>query len=121
MAETPTDNAPACAPNSGVGPDLTAPTWNEHVSRFIEEMTAILADRGTQYNGTEHSSRWQNFKNIADIFTITLQNELRPGASVSPRQVALMMVGMKLAREVAGAKHDSMIDAANYALIADSL
>lgn len=95
--------------------------WNAHVEAFCAEMQSILSDRGTQYNGTEDDSRYQNFKNIADIMSIVLQNNLKPDHPVTPRQVALMMVGMKLAREVAGPKHDSMIDVANYALIADSL
>lgn len=84
--------------------------WNDHVKSFVEEMETILVDRGDQYG-----ERQKNFQNIADIWSIIL------GIEVTPRQVANCMVGMKLAREVAGPKHDSMIDVANYALIADSL
>lgn len=108
---------------SGVVDNIT-PTkapWNAHVEAFTAEMQGILADRGTQYNGTEDDSRYQNFKNTADIMSIVLQNNLKPDCPITPRQVALMMVGMKLAREVAGPKHDNVIDVANYALIADSL
>lgn len=85
-------------------------SWNNHVEKFIKEMESVLLDRGDQYG-----ERQKNFQNIADIWSIIL------GIEVNPRQVANCMVGMKLAREVAGPKHDSMIDVANYALIADSL
>lgn len=85
-------------------------TWNGHVEAFVAEMKATLLDRGDQYG-----ERQKNFQNIADIWSIIL------GVEVTPRQVANCMIGMKLAREVAGPKHDSMIDVANYALIADSL
>lgn len=84
--------------------------WNEHVEAFVKEMQSILGQRGEDYG-----SRQTNFDDIARGWGVLL------GTPVTARQVALCMIWVKLAREIAGPKHDSMIDAANYALIADML
>lgn len=84
--------------------------WNGHVEEFVKEMKDILIDRGNDYG-----DRPTNFQNIADGWKVIL------GSEVSPRQVALCMTWVKIARESAGVKHDSMIDSANYSLIADYL
>ncbi len=93
-----------------VAPETPEMVWNDHAEGFIEEMKSILVDRGADYG-----SRRKNFQNIATMWSIILDQP------VTARQVALCMITMKAAREVAGPKHDSMIDVANYALIADYL
>lgn len=85
--------------------------WTEHFEAFVGEMRDIIVSRGTQYNRT--NDRQENFDNIAAGWSALL------GMQVTARQVALCMIWLKLAREVAGAKHDSMLDITNYALIAD--
>jgi hypothetical protein len=57
-----------------------------------------------------------NHKRIADIWTVLL------GVDVTPSQVALCMVGVKLARLVETHNHlDSFIDMAAYASIAGEI
>ena len=51
-----------------------------------------------------------NFARIAQVWSVIL------GVNVTPRQVGLCMVGLKLAREVATPKRDNLVDAAGYLL-----
>lgn len=53
-----------------------------------------------------------NHQRIASIWNVQLGPILsRP---ITPREVALMMVGLKLAREVNTTKRDNLVDAAGY-------
>lgn len=56
-----------------------------------------------------------NFQRIATIW------EQTTGYKFTPRQVAIMMIGLKLAREAQGPKQDSLIDIAAYAALAEEV
>ena len=67
-----------------------------------------MGDRGSEYGAIQDS-----FRNIATMWSIIL------GIEVQPAQVAWMMAALKIARGYQ--KHDSRLDLANYAWIADML
>lgn len=54
----------------------------------------------------------QNHQRIADIWNVQLGPKLNK--PIEAREVALMMVGLKLAREVNTSKRDNLVDAAGY-------
>lgn len=78
---------------------------------FFDELAVILADREDQYGAPA-----QLFDEIARIWTVILSFE------VEPEQVALCMVGVKLARLSHNWSHaDSIRDVAGYAAILSQL
>lgn len=57
-----------------------------------------------------------NFQRIATLWSVIL------GQEVKPRQVALMMAGLKLAREVQGnGSHDSRVDMVAYIALSEEV
>lgn len=72
---------------------------------------AVNGDRADNYG-----DQLTNFTNIADRMTITLREKLI--APITPQEVALLMIDVKLARLVkTGGRHeDSIVDIAGYAL-----
>jgi hypothetical protein len=80
-------------------------------TKFFDELAGILTDREDQY-GTPT----RLFDEIARIWTVILSFE------VEPEQVALCMVGVKLARLSHNWSHaDSIKDVAGYAAILSQL
>lgn len=80
-------------------------------AEFFDELAGILTDREDQY-GTPT----RLFDKIARIWTVILSFE------VEPEQVALCMVGVKLARLSHNWSHaDSIKDVAGYAAILSQL
>jgi hypothetical protein len=80
-------------------------------AKFFDELAGILTDREDQY-GTPT----RLFDEIARIWTVILSFE------VEPEQVALCMVGVKLARLSHNWSHaDSIKDVAGYAAILSQL
>lgn len=66
--------------------------------------------------------RRKEYGPVATSFTrIALMWEAILGVSVSPRQVALCMIALKISRDCAGAKRDNLVDIAGYARTAEML
>jgi hypothetical protein len=63
----------------------------------------------------DYAAPRENFERIGIIWGV----QLKLPEPIPPRTVALMMIGLKLAREIATAKRDNIRDAAGYALCAD--
>ena len=55
---------------------------------------------------------WDNCSRIAQIWSVIL------GKEIQPRQVAMCMIGVKLAREVHAHADDNLVDIAGYAQVA---
>ena len=71
---------------------------------ILEEAEQIInGERKDAYGPVEES-----FKKVATIWSVVL------GYEVTPAQVALCMVGLKLVREVTTHKRDNLVDAAGY-------
>lgn len=60
-----------------------------------------------------------NHQRIAGIWNIQLAGILTE--PITPRQVALMMIGVKLAREIHRAKRDNILDIAGYVKVIDCI
>jgi hypothetical protein len=80
--------------------------------------TEILQEAINLTNGDRldaHGEPLANHQRIADIWTVIL------GVEITPAQVALCMVGMKLARLAHKYNNDSFVDLAAYAAIAGEI
>lgn len=56
-----------------------------------------------------------NHQRIADIWNIQIKENLKTNTPLSAYQIALMMIGLKLAREINTPKRDNLVDIAGYA------
>jgi hypothetical protein len=71
---------------------------------ILDEAKRVIQDRRAAYDERE-----QNFTRIATIWSVVF------GHPVMPEQVALCMIGMKLAREVYKPGRDNRVDMCGYA------
>lgn len=64
----------------------------------------------------EYGDKLQNFTQIAMLFQGTLATKLLPDARITPEDVALLMIQVKIARLAKSPDHlDSILDVAGYA------
>lgn len=85
------------------------------MSDILQEADKIAGqDRSRDY-GHPHP----NHKRIAQIWSVQLELILK--RPILPREVALMMVGLKLAREINTPKRDNLVDAAGYIKCVDMI
>lgn len=71
---------------------------------ILEEAAEVVKDRKAAYDERERS-----FSRIATIWSVVFGHE------VTPEQVAMCMIGLKLAREVYKPSRDSLVDICGYA------
>ncbi len=77
----------------------------------------VTRDRAATHGNAEDSFAW-----IAGHWNWWLQDKLEPGASITPYDVAQMMVGFKQARAKGNPAHmDSHCDAVGYAALAGEI
>jgi hypothetical protein len=81
-------------PCSPIGPSLP----------ILTEAAAVVEDRKARYDDRE-----RNFTRIATIWSVVFGHE------VTPEQVAMCMIGLKLAREVYKPSRDNRVDLCGYA------
>jgi len=67
----------------------------------------------------DYGHPYENHRRIAAIWSIQMEGVLR--RPLLPREVALMMIGLKLAREINSPKRDNLIDAAGYIKCVDMI
>lgn len=91
------------SPNSNI---FIPPDDPERVKALAEAAALITGDREKDYGAPE-----VNFQRIADIWKVLL------GREFSPSEVALAMIGLKLARASEGYKRDTYVDLAGYAAL----
>lgn len=85
---------------------------------ILEEAARIV----TQDRNVTHGNAEDNFAWIAGHWNWWLQDKLEPGASITPYDVAQMMVGFKQARAKGNpAFHDNAIDAVGYSALAGEI
>ena len=78
---------------------------------LIEEANEIV--NGARQKAYGHPRK--NFQLTADLWSVIL------GIPVTPEQVALCMVQVKIARELHSAKRDNLVDAIGYILTYEKL
>ena len=83
----------------------------ERLGALLDEAKALITgDRRADYGGVVTS-----FTDAATMWSIVL------GKRVTPEQVCLCMVALKLCREKASHKRDNLADICGYAALADFL
>ena len=73
----------------------------------------VLGDRNASYG-----SPIDDYRKTAKIWSGMLANMLKPGCEITAKQAAIMMVALKLSREMHKHKPDNMIDAIGYLNVA---
>lgn len=64
----------------------------------------------------------ESMEQIAQVWTGLLRMKLHPDAVITGAEVALLLTGMKLAREMGGTgKRDNVVDADGYLLIVERI
>lgn len=84
---------------------------------ILEEAARITSqDRNEAYGNAI-----DNFTDIAIGWNVILKNDLRDGVRITPDQVALMMVWMKISRQLKHDKRDNWVDMAGYARLGGNI
>lgn len=73
-----------------------------------EAQNVVYGDRQADYG-----SATSNFQLIADYWNVTLGKKL--SSPISPKEVGLCMISLKMAREINKSKRDNLVDIAGYA------
>ena len=70
-----------------------------------------------------HGDAFKNHAEIAEIWNIFLDGKLRPMANITAKDVAIMMILLKISRTTQGEKFnlDNYVDMAGYAAIAGEI
>jgi hypothetical protein len=87
------------------------------VKSIAEEATEIVfGDREQAYDDPN-----QNFRRVARMWTGTLDKKLAEGCEITPRDVALMFIQLKISRESFKPQRDNRVDIIGYALCLDRI
>lgn len=89
---------------------------NPDFSVLKEALNIIYKDRINQYGKPEDS-----FKTIASFWNTYLTNKFNIKTQITTEDVAMMMVLLKIAREINEHKRDNLIDIAGYVECADRI
>jgi hypothetical protein len=89
---------------------MVPPAQQSGVEMLEETLKIVQGDRLESYGDP-----LTNHENIAGFWNWFLSKKLK--ADITPREVALMMVLVKVAREKHTSKHDNPVDIAGYAYV----
>lgn len=109
------------APNLHVRRKIEA-AKNPSTSEQARGNQSILAEADQiagESRSRDYGHPYDNHKRIADIWNVQIAHRL--SSPIRPREVALLMIGLKLAREVNSQKRDNLIDAAGYVKCVDMI
>lgn len=81
-----------------------------------EAQDLVYGPREKQYSPPQ-----RDYAKTAMIWTGLLLEKLRPGEVITAREAVLMMVGMKLSREVFRHHRDNLVDGAGYLACAERI
>lgn len=76
-----------------------------------EAVRIVYGDREQAYDDPN-----QNFRRLALMFQGVLDKKLAPNVHITPNDVALMMICLKISRESFKPSHDNRVDIIGYAL-----
>ena len=93
------------------------------MSMTKEEILKKARDLITGDRNDTHGDAYRNHAEIAEFWNIFLDKKLKPMANITAEDVALMMVLMKISRNIQGKKSnlDNFIDMCGYAAIAGEI
>lgn len=83
------------------------------VESILAEVQGVLGGREKNYDHPD-----PNFARIRDLWQVALADKLKPGASITKRDVAMLMVLIKIARDIHTFKDDNWLDTVGYAVCA---
>lgn len=82
----------------------------------VKSMLASAEDLINGQREKDYGTKLQNFSQIAMLWQGTLATKLAPGQAITPEDVALCMIQVKIARLAKSPDHaDSLLDVAGYA------
>lgn len=82
------------------------------MAKILHEADALINGQRQQ----DYGDKLENFSQIAMLWQGTLARKLAPGVSITPEDVALCMMQVKIARLAKSPDHrDSVMDVAGYA------
>lgn len=85
------------------------------MSEILKEADQIAG----QDRSRDYGHPYDNHRRIAEIWSVQLEQILK--RPILPREVALMMIGLKLARLIQTPKRDSLLDIAGYVKCVDMI
>lgn len=101
------------------GAEMPIKITNSTIVPSVERPKSILEEADKLINGdrlSDYGTASENFGNIAKIWSVVLKTE------VTPEQVALCMIGLKMVRAARTPDHhDSWVDIAGYVACADNV
>ncbi len=101
----------AFGPNTFPGPIDQIKDTNPATRNILAEAWNLVHGQRQQ----DYGDKLTNFQHIADLWNATLKFKLLPTAKISPEDVAICMMQVKIARLVKSPHHeDSQIDIAGY-------
>ena len=80
------------------------------INKLFEECKSIIVDRGADYGEAKES-----FERVASYWSVYL------GREIAGKDVVMLMVLFKIAREQGKHKHDNIVDAINYLALTEVL
>jgi len=88
-----------------------------------EEILAEAARIISRDRNLSHGDAYKNHAEIAEYWNIFLDDKLKPMANITPSDVALMMILLKISRNNKGKEFniDNFVDMAGYAAIAGEI
>jgi len=114
-----TDKLLRHAQNYGAGADVLKKIVAAQVDANVEPNKPLLQRANELIGGdrqNDYGNKLQNFAQIAMLWRATLATKLQPGAVITPEDVALCMIQVKIARLAKSPNHeDSILDVAGYA------
>lgn len=85
------------------------------MSTYADEAARlVLGERNQSYGSPP-----QDFARVAQVWSGLLASKLKHGEVITPENAVLMMVGLKLCRQMNARKGDNLVDAHGYLLCAE--
>lgn len=113
MQPTPSNDKPVIAANDEAAALKELATGAAHINpgTILQEANRLIyGERAQQYGPPK-----ENFKDIANTWTVLLRRKLLPDAQLDPEEIAAMMGALKIIRFINSRDRDSVVDWAGYA------
>jgi len=93
---------------------MKKPVKKQTKVRIAKRLTILQEAQGAVYGDrqADYGSVTDNFQRIADYWNVTLNRKLT--APITPEEIGLCMIGVKMARQQFKPKRDNLVDGAGY-------